>query len=97
LISGYITGKGPSIKDLRTRGEGGPVRRFCRKGSFFRCGRLHFLSQKIKIYGVSARKRGRCASTDKGEGRWASADILRTSGRRSIFHDFVSTSFMDGL
>jgi len=42
----------------------------------------------FEIYGVSARTRG--------EGGSASADILRTRGRVSIFRDFVRTSFMNG-
>jgi len=49
-----------------------------------------FWSKKIricfKIYGMSARTRGK-------EG-WASTDILRTK-KESIFRDFVRTSFMD--
>jgi len=41
----------------------------------------------FKIYGVSARTRGK--------ERWASADILRTRRRWSIFRDFVRTPLMD--
>jgi len=42
----------------------------------------------FEIDGVSARTRG--------EEVWAGADVLQTRGRRSIFCDFVRTSFMDG-
>jgi len=40
--------RGPqSIKDVRSRAGGCPVRTFCWQGEFFRCGRPHFLVQKI--------------------------------------------------
>jgi len=77
--------KGPSIKDVRTQGEGVcPVRLLADKGlgGSSECGRPHFLMQKIRIYRNLQRR-------TKVEGG-ASADILRT-----IFRDFVRTSFMD--
>jgi len=67
------------------------VRFFTDKGVFqmrtsalFWCKNIGF----FKIFGVSARTRGRGREVE------ASADILRTGGR-SIFRDFVRTSFMD--
>jgi len=82
-------GKGPSIKTSAVREEGVQCIHFAdkRKEGLFRC-RPQFFAQKtsefFEIYGVSTRTRGvEPVRTFFGQGR-------------SIFRDFMRTSFSDG-
>jgi len=87
-----VYSKEPSIKDVRSQGR----RRFAKCGHFSdREGGLHMRTSALfgakffeffEIYVVSARTRGvEPVQTFCGE-----------RGRRSIFRDFVRTSFKDG-
>jgi len=80
--------KGLSIKDIRSRGDFVQCGHFADKegGGFFRCRRPHFLVQKTSNFvKFMVCSQGQGGLSQCGHG-----------GIRSIFRDFVQTSFMDG-
>jgi len=85
MILHYNDCKGPSIKDICSRGSLSSVDILQTRG-FFRCRRLHFLAwKKIRFFGIL------CPHGQRGR----EVKPVRTSGWGSIFCDFVQMSFMD--
>jgi len=84
--------KGLFVKNVRSQGKGviecGDLAD--KREGFFRCGVRTFWCKKIRIF-----RNWWCVRTEKGEGCWIRADIMRTRSGQ-IVHDFVRTSFMDG-
>jgi len=83
--------KRPSVKDVRNQGEGVCPVRTRGKGSSSDADVRTFGAKTFgffEVYDVFIRT--------KGEGGWASADILRIRGERVNFRHLVRTSFMDG-